>query len=172
MNSGRLAELLFSLAADVREGCIVELGTYLGAGAIVLARGAASGYGAKVYTIDDYIQRRGCLGGTYKPSDKEKFEANVAEAGVDVTLIHKNHLDAAQEWIEPIGYLGWESGDKENLERDWRNWSKHIVPGGIAMLRDNSAGDLGTAEVIKKIVADGVFEVELFEGGVTILRRV
>jgi predicted O-methyltransferase YrrM len=172
MKNKKLAGLLFSLAADVKDGCIVELGTYLGYGAITLARGAASGYGAKVYTIDDYKDRGGCLGGIYKPSDKKEFEQNVAKAGVDVTLIHESHYDAAQEWNKPIGFLRWDSGDKENIERDWENWSRHIVPGGVVELGDTVKGDLGTIELIEKIVADGVFEIESFEGGVTVLRRI
>ena len=171
MNRERFDELLFLYAADVREGCVVELGTYLGKGSISMAKGALSGYGAMVYTIDDYIGRSGCLGGSYSPSDKVRFEENVAEAGVDVTLIHKNHLDAVQDWNEPIGFLLWDSGDKDNLVRDWQNWRQHIVVGGKAMLNDTPKGDLGTWLVMRKLSLRGDFEVELFDDGVTVLRK-
>ena len=40
---------LFQLAQEVKEGCIVELGTWRGLGAITLALGAS----VTVYTIDD-----------------------------------------------------------------------------------------------------------------------
>ena len=172
MNRERFDELLFLYAADVREGCVVELGTHLGRGSISMAKGALAGYGAMVYTIDEYLGRSGCLGGSYSSDDRVRFEENVAEAGVDVTLIHKNHLDAVQDWNEPIGFLLWDSGDKAHLERDWQNWSQHIVVGGWAMLKDNEFGDLGTWPVTEEIVTEGDYVVELFDGSVTVLRKI
>lgn len=167
-----LRDKLFNLASEVENGCIVELGTFHGAGTIVLARGARAGYGAPVYTIDDYIEKRGWIGEPYGPKDKAVFRKNIREAGVHVTLIQKDHHEAARFWNEPIGYLGWDSGSKKTFWKDWLEWSKHILVGGVAVIRDTAHGDLGATIRIPEICATGEFVEEEYVGGVTVLRRV
>ena len=167
-----LRDKLFDLASEVQEGCIVELGTFQGTGAILLARGARAGCGAQVYTIDDFRYRRGWIGEPYGPKNMEIFKDKARLARVHIILIKKSHHSAARKWNEPIGFLRWDSGDKESFGRDWEDWSQYIIPGGIAMVGDTSEGDLGATKLIPEICATGEFVEEESLGGVTILRRV
>jgi len=61
---------------------------------------------------------------------------------------------------------------KNRFWHDWLDWSKHIIRGGVAVIKDTSEGDLGATERIHEIRSAGVFVEEDHEGGVTILRRV
>ena len=172
MSQRWLRDKLFDLASEVQKGCIVELGTFHGAGTIVLARGARAGYGVQVYTIDDYTERRGWIGESYVPKDKWIFKKNMRDAKVEATLIQKDIHEAVFGWHEPIGMLYWDTGAKNRFWLDWLDWNKHIVRGGVAVLKDAGHGDLGVTERIREICSTGVFVKEDHVGGVTILRRV
>jgi len=169
---GWFEDMLFDLASETTSGCIVELGTFHGSRTIVLARGARAGNGATVYTIDDYTQKTGWIGEFYGPLDKEIFKANIRKAGVVVTLINKEISEAAQSWTEPIGLLYWDLGVKNRFWQDWLDWNKHIVRGGVAVVKDTGNRDLGATATMDTINDSGIFERESFRGGVTVLRRI
>ena len=172
MSQRWLRDKLFDLASEVQKGCIVELGTFHGAGTILLARGARAGYGAHVFTVDDYVAKTGWIGEHYVPEDKQIFKDRIRMARVQVTLINKALHEAANNWYEPIGMLYWDPGGKNRFWHDWLDWNKHIVRGGVAVIKDTAHGDLGVTERIREICSTGVFVKEEHEGGVTILRRV
>jgi hypothetical protein len=171
-NQGWLRDKLFDLASEVQEGCIVELGAFHGAGTIRLARGARAGYGAQVYTIDDYTAIGNWFGKLYKKGGKEIFRKNIREANVEVQLISKTFDAAVLSWHEPIGLLYWDPGARNRFWSDWLNWYKHIVVGGVAVLKDAGHGDLGATKSVGTICSAGLFVEEEHVGGVTILRRV
>lgn len=166
-----LADLLFDLASNVEHGCIVQHGTFQGVGAILLARGARAGHGAQVYTVDDYTTKVGWIGETYGPEDLPIFRENIRKANVHVTLIHKDISEAARDWTEPIGLWYWDPGAKNRFWQDWLDWSKFVVSGGVAVIKDTGTSDLGATEKMDSIVSDGDFVRELFRGGTTVLRR-
>ena len=172
MSQRWLRDKLFELASEVREGCIVELGTFHGTGTILLARGARAGYSALVYTVDDYIAKSGWINEPYGPSDKEIFKDRIRMARVNILLINKSFHEAAHHWVEGIGMWYWDPGIKNRFWHDWLDWNKYIVRGGVAVIKDVSTGDLGATEQVHKIIDDGLFVEEEHEGGVTILRRV
>ena len=64
------------------------------------------------------------------------------------------------------------SGMKNRFWHDWLDWSKHIIRGGVAVIKDTSKGDLGATKRIPEICEAGLFVEEEHNGGVTILRRV
>ena len=166
-----LRDKLFDLASEVQEGCIVELGAYHGAGTILLARGARAGYGAPVYTIDDYTAIGKWNGEFYSRDEREIFRNNIQNAKVEVQLINKTFDAAALDWHEPIGMLYWDAGAKGRFWNDWIAWYRHIVHGGVAVIKDVSGGGLGATEKVGLIVASGLFEEKDYVGGVTVLRR-
>ena len=166
-----LRDKLFDLASEVDNGCIVELGAYRGAGTIILARGARVGHGAHVYTVDDYTAIGKWNREFYGRDNKEIFRNNIKNAKVEVQLIDKTFDAAALDWHEPIGMLYWDAGAKGRFWHDWIAWYRHIVRGGVAVIKDISSGDLGATKRMENIVASGLFEEEDYVGGVTILRR-
>lgn len=166
------SDKLFDLASEVQEGCIVELGTEHGTGTILLARGARAGYGAQVYTVDDYTAKKGWVGELYGPGDLKIFKYKIKMARVSIILIKKSFHEAAHHWHQPIGMWYWDPGMKNRFWQDWLDWNKHIVRGGIAVVKDAAHGDLGATAVMNTINDSGIFERESFRDGVTVLRRV
>ena len=163
---------LFDLASEVQEGCIVELGAFHGNGTILLARGARAGYGALVYTVDDYTAKRGWINEPYVPEDMEIFKDRIRMARVNILLINKSFHEAAHHWAEGIGMWYWDSGMKNRFWHDWLDWNKHIVRGGVAVIKDTGNGDLGARERMREICLARVFEEEECVSGVTVLRRI
>jgi len=167
------SDLLFELASETKTGRIVELGAYHGRGTITLARGSRVGHGARVYTIDDFAYRKDWLGErVYGPPDKEVFKANIKRANVEITLIHKEISEAAKTWNEPIGLLLWDISAKGRFWTDWLEWGKHIVSGGVAVIKDSDSGYCGTLPHIERILKSGAFEVRnSLRTGVMVLRK-
>jgi len=171
MSQQQLRDKLFDLASEVKEGCIVELGTFHGAGTILLARGTRAGYGVPVYTVDDYVNKSGWIGEPYCVEDKEIFRTNIREAGAAVTLINKGFHEAANNWLEPIGLLYWDPGAKNRFWQDWLDWSVYIVQGGYFVIKDTGCGDLGTWPCIEDILETGEFVRDSTRDGITVLRK-
>jgi len=55
-----------------------------------------------------------------------------------VVLLREWSHEAARHWTEPIDFL-FIDGDHSwtGVERDWRDWSSHVVPGGLVALHDS-----------------------------------
>ena len=75
------------LAASVRHGAIVEIGSYRGRSAIALAAGSSRGSGVPVYAIEPHAEFDGVLGGRFGPRDRLAFDDNVARSP-HASLIH------------------------------------------------------------------------------------
>lgn len=118
--------VLYELAKEARDGCIVELGAWHGGGATALRFGTCAGHNVPVYTVDDHIKR----GPFYGPHDKKRFFECIKTAGVKVTLISKAVEVACKDWEHPVALLFWDVGDT-GLWRDFYSWKRHIVPGGV-----------------------------------------
>jgi predicted O-methyltransferase YrrM len=57
--------------------------------------------------------------------------------GSAVLLREWSH-DAARHWTTPIDFLFVDGDHSWNgLERDWRDWTPHLVPGGVVALHDS-----------------------------------
>lgn len=124
---------LFDMARRVDRGCILELGTYRGLGAVTLALGAQGR--AKVYSLDDYATRTTFNGATYTASDAELARQAIQRANVPVTLLNGEARQMAETWHEPIGLLFWDLGmygsaDDPRIKEDFLAWEKHVLPGG------------------------------------------
>jgi predicted O-methyltransferase YrrM len=54
------------------------------------------------------------------------------------TLIRKTSAEAASAWTQPIDLLFVDADHSwAAIERDWRDWVPHVVPGGIIALHDS-----------------------------------
>jgi len=55
-----------------------------------------------------------------------------------VVLLREWSHEAARHWTAPIDFL-FIDGDHSwtGLERDWREWTSHLVPGGLVALHDS-----------------------------------
>lgn len=133
---------LETLASQVDNGVIVELGTYLGYGAIALCTGAS----VPVYTIDDYQNRKGWAGEVYYPGDFEIFLRNRSEAGIDVAHLFEDvrNMAGLDYWLKVggVSLLVWDLGILARLCEDFDAWSPHIT--GKFVVHDTDDNRLGS----------------------------
>ena len=146
---------LYHYAKEVKRGAIVDLGTWRGGSAIVMALGTRAGAGLKVYTVDSYVERTE----HYGPEDKEVFLRNVVAAGVDVKLIEMDVDDAVVKrkrlWKRGLALVYWEIGG-DRIGHDFGNWGRFIIPGGF-FLAKNTLDPFGSDPVILEALANGTW---------------
>jgi len=155
------AQLLYRLAQrSLAAGVIVEIGSFRGGSAIILAKGVAEGNGNKVYAIDPL------------PLLEKKLliKENLKKAGVAdrVELIFQKSETVVRNWNKPISLL-WIDGSKDydNPKLDFLAWEKFLIKGGVIAFHDsrqsinvapNSGrlipGFVGTERVVKKYLID------------------
>jgi len=171
------ADIFYSYAKQAEKGCIVELGTYRGRGAVALALGTRDGHGLKVYTIDDYSERKGWIGEHYGPDDKAAFLMNVKVAGLeeDIKLLQIDILEAANAyrkwWEEGISLLLWDTGVFDRIKGDFDAWKDYVVLGGVFLMKDAQGYCLGSEEIVAEIENNGRWEIVRYDSLITALRR-
>lgn len=129
---------LEELASKVTDGVIVELGTYLGYGAIALCTGAS----VPVYTIDDYGYRKGWAGEIYHPNDMRVAQRNFKEANVNPLLFTFDVRDFIKKTPLPVSLLFWDLGIPARLCQDFEAWERHIT--GKFVIHDTDDNRLGS----------------------------
>jgi predicted O-methyltransferase YrrM len=93
-------------------------------------------------------------------------------------LLRKLSSEAAAGWESPIDFL-FIDGDHswEGIDRDWRDWSGRVVPGGIVALHDSrsvrSRPDLDSVRYTRTVILhDGRFREVDGADSLTVLERV
>lgn len=171
------ANIFYSYAREAGGGCIVELGTYRGRGSVALALGTRDGNALKVYTIDDYIERKGWIGESYGSEDKGAFLVNVKAAGLeeDITLLQMDILESADAyhelWEEGIGLLLWDTGVPDRIKGDFDAWKDYVVPGGVFLMKDAQGYCLGSDKIIAEVETGGGWEISRHASLITALRK-
>ena len=175
MMSIKEVELLYTLARDeVAEGCIVEIGSYHGRSTAALSFGALDGSGARVYTVDPYIDFTGPLGGKFGPENKKRLLENLLLSGAteNVWLINLKSEQASAGWTEPIGLL-WIDGDHsyEGVKTDFECWELFVLQGGLVAFHDSTDEGIGPIKLLHEILAAGGFATVTTVDTVTVLRK-
>ena len=70
MTSLKEVSLLYELAKQAKNGCIVEVGSYRGRSTVALGRGSMDGNQVPVFAIEPHEEFRGVLGGQFGPEDR------------------------------------------------------------------------------------------------------
>src|SRR5580700_10131355 len=116
-----VAELLYSLAREVDDGVIVEVGSFRGRSTVALAAGSRAGHGAPVFAIEPHEPFHGVLGGEFGPRDRASFYRTMLRTRSfrDVRLVNLTTQEVAPGWRHPVGML-WLDGDHatESVRRD------------------------------------------------------
>lgn len=168
------AELLYQLAARVRSGSIVEIGSYHGKSTVALALGSRDHHRVPVYAVDPNEVFTGVLGGQFGPVDRAEFLANLLRCGVaeTVRVVNLKSRQAAAGLQGPVGLL-WIDGDHryEAVKEDLDCWQPHLLPGALVALHDSKDPNLGPLRVIREAIEAGEFEQVDLVGSTTVLRR-
>ena len=137
------ARLLGTIAACVpRGGVIVEIGTFKGKSAVMLAKVAAHYGVGPVVAIDPHnFDSVGLEAHRTSPeaSSFNEFLHNVATAGVrDRLEVHRAYsTEIAAGWNRPISFL-WIDGDHTypGAKADFDGFARHLVGGGVVAFHD------------------------------------
>lgn len=150
---------------------LVEIGVMHGVSTALLRSVMASD--GTVYGIDPH--RRGRLGVSFERLTAKRQVNRVSRGRV--VLIRKLSFDAAVGWKRPIDFL-FVDGDHSwaGIERDWNDWSGHVVEGGLIALHDSRSvpdrADLDSVRFTQEVVRlDPRFEVVDAVHSLTVLRR-
>lgn len=140
--------LLYRLAKNVREGGIVEIGSYLGASACFLAAGAAKAQ-AHLYCIDTWNNDAMTEG---RRDTFAEFRRNTGRHRSRITPVRALSTDAARELSIPVGLL-FVDGDhsRDAVAADLFAWLPKVRSGGWLALHDSGWAD-GVRSAITEIV--------------------
>jgi hypothetical protein len=147
------------------------VGTGDGFGTVSLALGAR---GNPVYTIDPHEECRGWANEPYGPADRGVFLWNLlaAEVTEKVRIINLYAQAVVGCWPEVVSLLWWDLGQHyEPYIPTVLEWCAKVIPGGIVLLNETFADDLGADAVVALLIADEDFELLRVEYGIRVLRR-
>jgi predicted O-methyltransferase YrrM len=187
------AALYAAACEGAKVGPLVEIGTYLGKSAILLAAAAAK-HGRKLVTVDHH---RGSEehqpGWEYHEPDLVDPQAGridtlpgarrtLREAGVEdaVVLVVGRSPDIAALWSTPLGFVFIDGGHTDEAARaDYAGWAPHVAPGGLLAIHDvfPDPADGGQApyRIFRRALDEGEFaedEALSGTGSLRVLRRI
>ena len=149
---------LFALAQCVRDGCIVEVGSWHGRSTAALAIGSKIAYKVPVYAIEPHEEFRGIYGGQFGGADRAKFAKNMLDLDLldIVRLVNLPSVYVTHAWPSPIGLL-WIDGDHryQAVRGDLLCWLPHLRPDATIVFDDAIDSRTGPYHVVE----------ELFRGG-------
>jgi predicted O-methyltransferase YrrM len=131
---------------------IVELGVYHGVSTRVM-RSVMAPDGV-ITAVDPYPPGR--LGVSFERMVAMREAARVSRG--TVRWARQMSFEAAAGWREPIDFV-FVDGDHSwaGIERDWRDWTPHVVAGGVVALHDSRSvawrADLDSVRFTRDVVA-------------------
>ena len=168
------ATLLYSLARDVTEGCIVEVGSFRGRSTVALARGTEDGHGARVYAVEPHESFHGPRGGVFGPEDRAAFFRNMVRTGAyrQVRLLNTTSEVLAAGWKERVALL-WLDGDHsyEGVRADFDAWAPHLLPRCDVVLDDTDDPALGPYRLVEELTSEGWTRMSSVDRIVQLRRR-
>jgi hypothetical protein len=177
MTDGQARRLWDRAEVVASGGQIVEIGSYRGRSAIVLAR--AAGGRASVVAIDPHAGNdRGPqqIHGTVDEgeTDHQAFLANLARAGVSDRIRHVRRPSQATgtDVAGPIDMLYIDGAHRYGPARDdIRDWGARVADGGTMLIHDSFSSVGVTAALGRLLFASGTFSFVGREGSLAEYRR-
>jgi predicted O-methyltransferase YrrM len=177
MISASEAELLHSMAANLKAGSIVEIGSWRGKSAIALALGARTQDETcrpMIYCVEPHAEFVGVYGGRFGARDRRAFFEAVlrADCAEGIALLNLPSTAAARAWTGPIGLLFIDGDHSEPaVQSDLDAWASFVVDGGYIAFDDALDSDVGPARVIARLLASGAFTHWSTVGKVVVLQK-
>jgi SAM-dependent methyltransferase len=122
---------------------IVELGSWKGKSSVILAQGIHQSRAGRIFCIDPFDVSCDivCSSKSFpsRRSIRDCFDANLRAAGVAdhiQAIATKSHI-AVRQWKLPVDLLFIDADHAyEAVQRDFREWSPFVKPGGFIALHD------------------------------------
>jgi len=156
------ARCLYDLAhGALKDGVIVEIGSYRGLSTIALARGSLQGPKIPVYAIDPHECTHGHRQGEeYGPQDNIAFFEHVLffrAAGI-IRPINLLSIEAVAGWKKRVSLLQIDGNhDYEAVRADFSLWSPFVLPGGRVAFHDSSEPESGPFRVVQEALKEGKY---------------
>jgi hypothetical protein len=174
MTSFEEASLLYRLAKETRDGCIIEVGSYRGRSTVALGRGSLDGNAAPVYAVEPHERFVGILGGQFGPEDRAAFYRAMLDSGCYqvVRLVNLSSEVVASQWTKPVGLL-WIDGDHtyEGVKRDFCCWSAHLTEDATVAFDDATDPTIGPYKIIDELLQSGLFRKTETVNKITVLKK-
>jgi hypothetical protein len=168
------ARLLYNAAECIRDGCIVEIGSWRGRSTAALAYGARAGYGVPVYAVDPHERFHDVLGGEYFGSDdRAAFMQNILRFGLsDIVRLVNLSSECIASWPDVVGLL-WVDGDHRyiGVKRDLNIWLPYLRPDATIVFHDSTNPRIGPFHAIAELIASGQWERHEAVDKAVMLRR-
>lgn len=161
---------MFQLAKAANGGCIVELGTWRGYGAIALWYGTQLGYGVAVHSVDLFSSRNGWAGEQYGQEDKASFDRNVEICGAHIDLEIGDFIDVSRTWVEQVALLVWDGGTY-SMPVDIDAWRRHVIPGGVIAIHDTPDYKLCGDRYVRQLMKSGYISAEVMPGTLIAVKK-
>jgi predicted O-methyltransferase YrrM len=178
MISAEEAMLLYRLASKLRNGCIVEIGSWRGKSAIAMALGARTQPADKrpmIYCVEPHASYVGVLGGQFGPRDRTAFYRAMldADCAESVALVNLPSTAAAKGWRTPIGMLFIDGDHSEaGVQADIDAWTPFLTQGGVVAFDDAKDDSIGPAHVIRKILSSGEYRKIKTIGKIVLVQKI
>jgi predicted O-methyltransferase YrrM len=146
-------ELLFKLAKKVKEGAIVEIGSWKGKSTICLALGSKLSPKRRVFAIDPHTgssEHQSAYGSKVWTFDV--FKENIKRANVEdmIEPIIETSSEAVKNFKHGIGLVFIDGAHEyDDVKTDFLNWFPKVVEGGVVVFHD-TIGWLGPRKVVEE----------------------
>ncbi len=154
---------------------IVEVGSYCGRSTVVFGSVLKMlGSEGRVYAIDPHDGVVGALdkGLRQGPSTLARFARNVADAGLDDTIVTVQQRSFEVKWDEPISLLFIDGlHDYANVARDFFHFELHVAPGGYVAFHDYADYYPGVKAFVNELLAGADYERVLCVRSMMMLRK-
>ena len=151
---------LYSLAAQVRDGCIVEVGCFRGRSTAALAMGSLDGFQAPVYAVDPQDEFVGVYGGVFGPEDRGSFFETMVRLRLYpvVRLVNLSSEWLAPAWPLPVRLL-WIDGDHryDGVRRDLACWLPKLGRKASIVFDDALDPNIGPHRAIEELALDAAW---------------
>jgi len=139
LTDGQAARLAAAAARSRPDGAVVEIGSFRGKSAVVLATTAGSLIAIDPHAGSDRGPQEIEADEVRGDADFDAFHANLAAAGVAdrVRHVRKFSDDAHQDVTGPLSLLYVDGAHRFGPARaDLRDWGRRVAPGGVMLVHD------------------------------------
>lgn len=152
---------LHGLAAQIRGGCIIEVGAFRGRATAALAMGSLVGCKVPVYAIDPQEEFVGVYGGKFGPEDRGSFFQTMLRLRLYpiIRLINLSSEWLSRDWPLPVRLL-WIDGDHsyDGVKRDLDCWLPKLHDDASIVFDDALDPAIGPYRVIEQLIADPLWK--------------
>ena len=150
--------------ATVRNGSIVEIGSYCGRSTVVLGAAVMASEdpaGTRIYAIDPHDGIVGALdrGVQRLAPTRDRFLQNITNAGLARIVEPITQRSFEVEWDQPISFLFVDGlHDYNSVARDFHHFESWIAPGGLVAFHDYADYYPGVKTFVDELLTSGTYE--------------